>query len=43
MQGIRKTNLPILWLGLGGTGKLEKIRRAAGVPESELNGFSFEV
>jgi hypothetical protein len=43
MQQIRKTNLPILWLGLGGTGKLEKIRRAAGVPESELNGFSFEV
>jgi hypothetical protein len=40
---IRKTNLPILWLGVGGTGKLEKIRRAAGVPEKDLNGFSFEV
>ena len=40
---IRKSNLPILWLGVAGTGKLERIRRAAGVPEKDLKGFSFEV
>lgn len=40
---IRKSNLPILWLGVGGSNKLEKIRRLAGVPEKDLNGFSFEV
>jgi hypothetical protein len=38
---LRKTNLPILWLGVGGSGKLEKIRRAAGA--TDIVGFSFEV
>ncbi|NDH67717.1 MAG: hypothetical protein EBY22_07435 [Gammaproteobacteria bacterium] len=42
---LRKTNLPILWLGIGGTGKLEKIRRAAASdsPTADVMGFSFEV
>lgn len=42
---LRKNNLPILWLGVGGTGKLEKIRRAAASNAStaDITGFSFEV
>jgi hypothetical protein len=40
---IRKSTLPILWLGIGGTGKLAAVRRHAGVPEKDLAGFGFEV
>jgi alanine racemase len=42
---LRKTNLPILWLGVGGSGKLEKIRRAAASNSgsADVGGFSFEV
>jgi hypothetical protein len=42
---LRKNNLPILWLGIAGTGKLEKIRRAAASnsASADVTGFSFEV